>query len=234
MSDPIYMDYMSDRDFLTMCIEVREQIGLGDSYSVNGKYFSHGGFINFYSGSSLYVVRDCDFTRKYLEAKGYTAAEYGVAQKGGFLEYSTSTMDDVLKREGPYSEKYRKLLTYLTEPLLSKVWGKLDEYSKSSSNISSLREMTEACVKKFSAYFTDENAFLRTRDGKYAVLLYAFLLGFDYFKEVEDMLAKKGLYHSKDEIDDVVRFIEALDHVPVEYFQNIRAEIANNQQKSSR
>ena len=229
MSNLVYMD-SSDYPFLGLCIKIENTRGPAPGES--GMYFSHGGVINFYSGSSLWVIKECDFAIKYLEAKGYKAAERDRPPKEGFSHYSSASATDVLEKEGPESEKYRKLLTYFTEPLISKIWGKLDEYSKRSDSLGEFRRMADACAQKFSAYFTDGKKFLSTNDGRYSILSYASLLGFDYFKEVTDLLVSKGLYRADDM--DPNHFIEALGHIPLEYFQEILINVSDKKQSVTR
>ena len=219
----------TDVPFLAMCIVVNTKES--PKPSEKGVYFTYGGFINFYNGNYLYAVVDCDFTRKYLESKGLSAAEYGKGPNDAFVAtYDTNKLMSTLEREGPASSNYRKMVSYNISPVKDMIWGKLDNLGKRADGMGTLQKIASDFVQGVPHLNPHGgNDFLKTTWGKYSILMYAKGLGYNYFDEVTQMMVQKGAYRPNEFGDG---FVEGLASVPSEYFNNILYEVENSKKSA--
>ena len=219
-----------DGPFKEMCFHIKPMVN--PTPSDMKKFFTYSGFINFYDGNDLYVIFDCEFARKYLEMKGFTAVPYGqLPSTGHFIQYNNEhVLDDMLKKEGPSSKKIRKLYSWLIASIRDNLWDKLDRKCK---NIDSIFEMQKMASDFYMGHTclnpNKDKEFLRTGWGRYAILRYALLCGHNYFDEVEEELVTN--YNcTRSEVE--VSFERALTRMPFEYFEAILSEVENKKKGS--
>ena len=212
----------TDVPFLGMCIVVSREAS--PKPSEKNLYFTDSGFINFYNGNYLYAVVDCDFTRRYLESIGLSPAEHGKGPNDGFVAtYGSNLLSDTLKREGPASPNYRKMISYDIAPLKDLIWGKLDKLSERAEGRGTLQRMASDFSRSVPHLNPHGgNDFLKTTWGKYSILCYAQELGYNYFDEITEIMVQKQAYSPNQDGDG---FVEGLASVPFEYFENILYDV---------